>query len=57
MNKTSNPYVGCEVWRARVQVVGLGHWFDKFGLRVSFGDASSSFFARNRRSLDRERFH
>jgi hypothetical protein len=27
-------------------VVGLGHWFDGFRLRVNFGDASSSFFAR-----------
>jgi hypothetical protein len=27
-------------------VVGLGHWFNELGLRVSFWDASSSFFAR-----------
>jgi hypothetical protein len=32
------------VWRASVVVVGLGHWFNKFGLRVNFGDASSSFW-------------
>src|SRR6266496_2138144 len=31
---------------ARVWVVGLGHWFNKFGLRISFGDGSSSVFAR-----------
>jgi hypothetical protein len=29
-----------------VVVVGLGHWFNELGLRVSFWDASSSFFAR-----------
>jgi len=33
-------------------VVCLGHWFNKFGLRVSFGDASSR---RRRSALARRR--
>src|SRR6266702_3867270 len=51
-NGTPNPYVGCQVWRARVKVVCLGHWFNIFGLRVSFGDASS---CRRRSALARRR--